>query len=83
LSKNPEPSSDWSDSELLAGWLGLDVDAACAPRSSAIAPKNAITAAARRAVFALSARALAAAIRESAEVVEATRTWKPSSLRVG
>jgi hypothetical protein len=81
LSKKPEPSSDWSESELVAGWLG--VDAACAPRSSAIAPKKAITAAARRAVFALSARALAAAIRESDEFVGATPTWKPSSLRAG
>jgi hypothetical protein len=81
LSKKPDPSSDWS--EVVAGWSGLDVDAACAPRSSATAPKKAITAAARRAVFALSARALAAAIRESDVFVEATPTWKPSTLRGG
>ena len=44
--------------------LLLEVDLWCAPRSAAMAPKNARTAAASSTVFAFSARSLAAAMRE-------------------
>ena len=52
--------------------LPLEVELWCAPRSAAIAPKNAITAAARITVFAFSARSFAAAMRERCGVGSAS-----------
>ena len=60
-SKNPKPLAS---SEEAAGVLLLEVELWCAPRSKPIAPKNASTAAARRTVFAFSARSLAAPMRD-------------------
>jgi hypothetical protein len=59
-SKNPKSSDS---SEEAVGCVPLEVEW-CAPRSAAIAPKNAITAVATSTVFAFPARSFAAAMRD-------------------